>query len=118
MITALESKMISAKQEFASKNPSYDLATIDNLRSKAYARLDAQQHVYLDYTGGSLYAKDQIEQHQEYLLDNILGNPHSTNPSSMHSTMAVEEARNRVLTFLMPKIMSACLHPMPQERSK
>jgi molybdenum cofactor sulfurtransferase len=90
----------SIKSKFLEAYPDYLKTTsIDEWRSKDYNRLDDSNHVYLDYTGGSLYAQSQVVKHQEYLLKNVLGNPHSTNPSSMKSTFAVEEARASVLRF-------------------
>ena len=42
---------------FRQKFPTFDTTqSLDTLRATEYARLDAQQHVYLDYTGGGLYA--------------------------------------------------------------
>ena len=65
----------------------------DILRNVEYKRLDSNKQVYLDYTGGNLYAKSQIMEHQDLLINNILGNPHSTNPTSQLATKLVEEAR-------------------------
>ena len=40
-------------ETFLQKYPAYKQTTsIDDLRKKDYARLDAGEHVYLDYTGG------------------------------------------------------------------
>jgi selenocysteine lyase/cysteine desulfurase len=69
------------------------------LRNVEYKRLDNNKQVYLDYTGGNLYAKSQIMEHQDLLINNILGNPHSTNPSSQLSTRLVEEARQKVIDY-------------------
>lgn len=69
------------------------------LREKEYHRLSKGNHVYLDYTGGNLYSKHQIESHQEILKQNVFGNPHSTNPTSQLATKLVEEAREKVLEF-------------------
>jgi selenocysteine lyase/cysteine desulfurase len=69
------------------------------LRQKEYARLDETGNTYLDYTGGNLYAKSQLDKHQRMLRDNVFGNPHSTNPTSLASTLLVAEARNAVLRF-------------------
>lgn len=71
----------------------------DVLRAREYARLDRHGHVYLDYTGGSLYAESQVRRHLEMLLDNVFGNPHSTNPTSVFSTEMVERTRQAVLAF-------------------
>ncbi len=69
------------------------------LRNVEYKRLDKNNHTYLDFTGGNLYAKSQLMEHQELLVNNILGNPHSTNPSSQLATKLVEEARQKVIEF-------------------
>ncbi len=69
------------------------------LRSKEYSRLDEQGQTYLDYTGGNLYAQSQLDQHFSTLRDNVLGNPHSTNPTSQLATKMVEEARQKVIEF-------------------
>ncbi len=69
------------------------------LRNVEYKRLDNNKQVYLDYTGGNLYAKSQILEHQDLLINNILGNPHSTNPTSQFSTKLVEEARQKVIDY-------------------
>src|SRR5262249_12429469 len=60
---------------------------------------DQQNHVYLDYTGGGLYADSQLRDHMSLLSKNIFGNPHSTNPSSLAMTRLVEHAREYVLEF-------------------
>jgi selenocysteine lyase/cysteine desulfurase len=89
-----------ALAEFKQKFPKYDTThTLDTLRSMWYARLDAQKHVYLDYTGGSLYADGQVREHLELLSNNIFGNPHSTNPASQAMTDLVEQARRYILTY-------------------
>lgn len=72
---------------------------LDELRAREYARLDAAGQVYLDYTGGSLYAASQIEQHMKLLRDGVLGNPHSANPTSIAMTNLVERARAAVLDY-------------------
>jgi hypothetical protein len=42
--------------DFAARYPTYaHTAALDRLRSSEYRRLDERGHVYLDYTGGSLY---------------------------------------------------------------
>ncbi len=71
----------------------------DSLRAIEYPNLDTQQHVYLDFTGGNLYPKKIILEHQYLLLNNILGNPHSINPSSSRATQLVEDARKHVLNY-------------------
>ncbi len=72
---------------------------LDELRNRDYTRLEKTGQVYLDYTGGGLYAESQVKMHQNMLLEGVFGNPHSTNPSSLHATELVESARNAVLEF-------------------
>ena len=92
--------MQQALEAFRRQYPDYDAtAVLDELRASDYARLDEQQHTYLDYTGGGLYATSQLRQHLDLLSEGIFGNPHSTNPSSLASTRLVESARDYVLQF-------------------
>jgi selenocysteine lyase/cysteine desulfurase len=72
---------------------------LDELRLREFSRLDAHGHVYLDYTGGGLYADSQIRQHMDLLRAQVFGNPHSANPTSRFSTEHVERVRRRVLRF-------------------
>jgi len=72
---------------------------VDELRARDYARLDAQDQVYLDYTGGSLHAESQLRAHIALLSDQVLGNPHSINPTSRASTALVEAVRAAVLRY-------------------
>jgi selenocysteine lyase/cysteine desulfurase len=80
----------------------FDSRTVDfaALRCTEYERLDAGGHAYLDYTGAGLYAASQIDAHHRRLLGDVLGNPHSENPTSRDSTARMERARRRVLEFL------------------
>ncbi|HUN22795.1 MAG TPA: aminotransferase class V-fold PLP-dependent enzyme [Anaerolineales bacterium] len=83
---------------FLQSYPTYaQTAILDDLRQREYRHL--AQHVYLDYTGGGVYAASQIRQHQQILLSNTFGNPHSSNPTSMLATEKVEAARATVLDF-------------------
>ncbi|MDD4857916.1 MAG: aminotransferase class V-fold PLP-dependent enzyme [Candidatus Krumholzibacteria bacterium] len=87
-------------REFIGKYPEYESTSIiDDLRASEFSRLDAQNHVYLDYTGGGLYSEIQVLEHERFLLGHVLGNPHSTNPSSAVSTDYVERCRHRILKF-------------------
>jgi selenocysteine lyase/cysteine desulfurase len=76
-----------------------DTVKLDALRAKDYARLDEQDQVYLDYTGGNLYGISQIEKHHKLLKESVLGNPHSLNPSSLKASELVEEARRSILEY-------------------
>jgi selenocysteine lyase/cysteine desulfurase len=73
--------------------------SIDALRAREYARLDAGEHIYLDYTGGGIYAESQIRKHQKLLRENVYGNPHSSNPTSLAATELVEGTREYILRF-------------------
>ena len=73
--------------------------SLDELRARDFARLDDQGHVYLDYTGGGLYADSQILRHMELLRTSVFGNPHSTNPTSIGTTDLIARCRRRVLDF-------------------
>ena len=55
--------------------------------------------MYLDYTGGALYAEPQIREHAELLKQHVLGNPHSSNPCSVATTTLVEQTRQRVMSY-------------------
>jgi len=80
--------------------PRYDTTRcLDELRVREYGRLDRLGHVYLDHTGGALYAESQLRDHMALLRDNVFGNPHSTNPTSLASTQSGERARACVLDF-------------------
>jgi selenocysteine lyase/cysteine desulfurase len=73
--------------------------SIDSLRRAEYSRLDDAEHIYLDYTGGGIYAESQIRRHYELLRQDTFGNPHSTNPTSQAATKLVEGAREYILKF-------------------
>jgi len=71
----------------------------EELRKNDFARLDKNNQVYFDYTGGNLYPESLLKEHYDFLAENVLGNPHSTNPTSKLATQKVEEARTKVLEF-------------------
>ncbi len=74
-------------------------ALLDELRAREYARLDENRQIYLDYTGGGLYADAQLREHMALLRRGVYGNPHSNNPTSLASTHLVERARAYVLEY-------------------
>lgn len=87
-------------ETFLQKYPAYkQTAIIDELRKTDYARLEAGRHLYFDYTGGGVYAESQIQKHHELLRQNVFGNPHSSNPTSIAATHLVESAREYILKF-------------------
>jgi molybdenum cofactor sulfurtransferase len=87
-------------QRFLQRCPSYaSTAELDRLRATEFARLDRLGHVYVDYTGGGLHGESQVRRHMELLTTTVLGNPHSTNPTSAVATEGVARCRKRVLDF-------------------
>ena len=85
---------------FLKAYPSYpSTEALDQLRTTDYARLDLAEQVYLDYTGGGLYAESQLRKHFTLLTQHVFGNPHSSNPTSLAATELVEHARKYVLKF-------------------
>ena len=100
-----------AEAAFLAAHPAYAAtAVVDRLRASEYARLDAHGDVYLDYTGGSVYAASQLEEHQRLLRETVFGNPHSVNPTSAAATCLVEQARAAVLRhFGAPEDEYACI---------
>jgi molybdenum cofactor sulfurtransferase len=92
--------MDAALTEFQRGWPAYEQThALDELRASEYARLDALDQVYLDYTGGGLYAESQLREHLALLSGGVFGNPHSTNPTSLAATELDEHAREFVLDY-------------------
>lgn len=92
--------MRAAFKAFRKAYPAYDTTRkLDDLRTSDYARLDRLGQVYLDYTGGGVYAQSQIARHMALLNNGVFGNPHSQNLTSNAMTQLVEQARNYVLTY-------------------
>ena len=86
--------------EFVQKYPAYDKThDLDELRASDYARLDRLGQIYLDYTGGGMYAESQVRAHQKVLAENVFGNPHSSNPTSLAATRLIESTRETILDF-------------------
>jgi selenocysteine lyase/cysteine desulfurase len=80
--------------------PAFDSTSrLDELRASDYKRLDEQGQIYLDYTGGGLYAESQLRAHLEMLSRKVFGNPHSDNPTSRAATELDERARAFVLEY-------------------
>ena len=92
--------MADSYSDFIDRYPEYTgTALLDEMRVTEYARLDQQRQVYLDYTGGSLYAESQITRHFEQLRSGVFGNPHSVSPASTAMTDLVERTRRHVLEY-------------------
>jgi selenocysteine lyase/cysteine desulfurase len=84
--------------DFLRSHPIYaETSRLDDLRATEYGYLDAEGHVYLDYTGSGLAADAQLRAHAARLRGRCFGNPHSANPTSAASTELVESARAAVL---------------------
>ncbi len=92
--------MKKAYSDFLARYPGYlSTSRLDELRATEYRRLDEQNHVYLDYTGGGLYAESQLSAHFEMLRSGVFGNPHSANPTSTLMTEHVERTRAFILRY-------------------
>src|ERR1017187_3755468 len=93
-------QMEGAYERFLDRYPEYaETTALDRLRSTDYRRLEEQGQVYLDYTGGSLYAESQLEKHLALLRSGVFGNPHSTNPTSTAMTGHLERTRRSALNY-------------------
>ncbi len=101
--TPIELDLVDRTQAFEAFEADYPAwaATrhLDELRATEYRRLDDTGHVYLDYTGGGLYAESQLRDHCEFMASGVFGNPHSGNPASLDMTQHVEATRAAVLEF-------------------
>lgn len=90
----------AACAEFLERHPEYTAtARLDALRATEYRRLDDSGQIYLDYTGGGLYADSQVRNHVELLTREVLGNPHSLSVASSNTTRLVEDTRRSVLSY-------------------
>jgi selenocysteine lyase/cysteine desulfurase len=72
---------------------------VEALRAREFARLDLQNHAYLDFTGSALYPESLVAEHADMLRESILGNPHAESHASLASTALISEARAHVLRF-------------------
>ncbi len=89
-----------AFERFAQACPDFAAtAALDAFRAREFRRVDDGHHVYLDYTGGSLYAESHVRRHLELLLHDVLGNPHSSSPASKRATELADHTRAHVLRF-------------------
>jgi molybdenum cofactor sulfurtransferase len=95
-----QTAMAAALGDFQQRYPAYaGTAVLDDLRARDYTGLDATGHIYLDYTGGGLYADSQLARHRELLAGAVFGNPHSQNVPSQEATARVEATRAQILEF-------------------
>ncbi len=92
--------MGAALADFEGRYPAYaGTAVLDDMRARDYTRLDATGHIYLDYTGGGLYAESQLARHRDLLAGAVFGNPHSQNVPSRDMAARVEATRAQILAF-------------------
>jgi selenocysteine lyase/cysteine desulfurase len=85
---------------FPSDYPAYQgTAVLDDLRRREFSRLDASNQTYLDYTAAGLYGLSQLERHMALLREQVLGNPHSTNPASSLTMQYIAGTRRSILRF-------------------
>ncbi len=99
-MTTPTANMEEAFQNFLTEFPVFRSTTLlDELRRTDYGRLDRLGQVFLDYTGGGLYADSQIRDVAELLGAGVFGNPHSNSPASSATTDLVERARTTVLEY-------------------
>jgi molybdenum cofactor sulfurtransferase len=95
---AVDDDFRRVEEDFLRRYPDYRATiALDDLRRTDYGRLDNLGHTYLDYMGGGLYAESQLRDHHNLLSEHVLGNPHSSNPTSAASFELVTEARDAVL---------------------
>lgn len=69
------------------------------IREQDYSRLDDNQQIYFDTTGSALFPSSIVDNHIKLLSNTVLGNPHSSNPTSHVSTALEKQARAAVLSF-------------------
>ena len=68
MTVAEHASLEAVEAAFRRHHPRYAATgMLDKLRRTEFARLDAGGHVYLDYTGGGLYADSQLREHMRLL---------------------------------------------------
>ncbi|MCP4418695.1 MAG: aminotransferase class V-fold PLP-dependent enzyme [Chloroflexi bacterium] len=98
--TYTPAQMQAAYTAFLQTYPTYQQTELlGKWRKTEYGRLDTQKQIYLDYTGGGLYAECQLDDHMDILKTQVLGNPHSANPTSLAMTDMVEGTRSYILNY-------------------
>ncbi len=99
-VTYPPTQLTSTYAKFLAANPGYAATRkLDELRRTEYKRIDDQKQIYLDYTGGGMYGQSQLDKHFAMLRSQVLGNPHSVNPTSLAMTEMVENARQYILDY-------------------
>lgn len=94
----------SEYNKFIKQYPQYaETGHLDECRKSDFKRLDDKKHIYVDFVGSNLYPESLIKQHQDFLLNNVYGNPHSVNPTSSLATEHCEDARYYVKEYFNDK---------------
>jgi selenocysteine lyase/cysteine desulfurase len=111
MLTTADARLFAALHP-----PLRQLASVPDfaaLRATEFARLDAEGHAYLDYTGSALYPESLVSSHEAMLRHCVLGNPHAESPASFASSASIAEARARVRRFFDadPAEYTVCFTP-------
>ena len=100
LLRSKEKLQADVYQQFIQQFPEFELtSSLDELRAKDFSRLDEQNHVYLDVTGGQLFGESLLKTHHDFLSKTILGNPHSINPSSAQAEKHIQATRKKVLSY-------------------
>jgi selenocysteine lyase/cysteine desulfurase len=95
-----EQVAIARQQSLPYIAPAAEPDFFEALRAREFARLDADNHAYLDFTGSALYPDSLVAAHAAMMRGCVLGNPHSESLASLASTALIAEAKARVLQFL------------------
>ena len=89
---------MSAFDQFLKAFPDYARTqALDNLRARRLQPPGQAPAGLPRLHRGGLHAASQVREHALMLSEEVLGNPHSVNPSSMEMTRRVEQARQAVL---------------------
>jgi selenocysteine lyase/cysteine desulfurase len=98
MLTTAEARVLVATVH--AMRPPMHAPDFAALRAREFARLDAEAHAYLDYTGSALYPDSLVTAHTAMLRECVLGNPHAESPASLASSALIAEAKAHLLSFL------------------
>ena len=80
---------------------------LDTLRRIDFGRVERAKETYVDYMGGCLYPESLVQNHAEFLRQNILGNTHSLSNTQVIHTFSYPE---RLCWFhpIRSKLSSRC----------
>jgi len=86
----------NAKSQFMAEYPGYENPALDEIRNTQYPALKG---AYADWTGAALPPKKLIEDGSKFLMENLIGNPHSHHSPSAFAMEEVKATRRAVLDF-------------------